>query len=70
MPAVTYFEARTTMAEHGDDVLDYLQEQTGELPKPADIESWSGMACFYLSCAVELWVSFAQSEIEDTDWSE
>ena len=53
MPAVTYFDANKTMAEHSDAVLDYLRSEFGELPlMPPDI-SWSGMACFYLSAAVE-----------------
>ena len=53
MDAVTYYTAAKTMAEHGDDVLDYLQQWTGELPTHADDISWSGLACFYLSAAVE-----------------
>jgi len=64
MPAVTYCQAVETMSEHGDDVLDYIQESYGELPKPADAESWSGMAVFYLSVAVELWASQVEAEIE------
>jgi hypothetical protein len=55
MPAVTYHQAAETMAEYGDEVLDYIVNGIGELPKPKDDESWSGMACFYLSYAVELW---------------
>ncbi len=53
MPAVTYHQAAKTMAEHGDDVLDYLTNDWGEMPMPAHNESWSGMAVFYLSRAVE-----------------
>lgn len=64
MPAVTYYQATQTMAEHGDDVLDYIQNATGELPKPSDCESWSGMACFYLSYAVELWAGSVMQELE------
>lgn len=55
MPAVTYHQASKTMGEYGDEVLDYIQEIYGELPKPDANESWSGMACFYLSTAVETW---------------
>ena len=55
MPAVTYYDASTTMCEYGDQVLDYLEEHYGELPQPKNGASWSGMACFYLSRAVELW---------------
>ena len=54
MPAVTYHQATDTMNEHGNDVLDYILENYGELPKVSDDESWSGMAVFYLSTAVEL----------------
>ena len=54
MPAVEYFTATQTMAEHGDDVLDYLQDMTGQLPTPPSDISWSGLAVFYLSGAVEL----------------
>lgn len=59
MPAVTYYTATQTMADHGNDILDYIEEQTGENPlniqKPDDVVSWSGLACFYVSYAVELW---------------
>lgn len=65
MPAVNYHDANKTMAEHGDDVLDYINDQLGEMPKPDDTESWTGMACFYLSCAVELWVN--QFEVTDSN---
>ena len=57
MPAVTYYQATKTMAEHGDSVLDHINNAYGELPKPSDNESWSGMAVFYLSTSVELWAS-------------
>lgn len=65
MPAVTYHDAAQTMAEHGDDVLQYLQDHLGELPKPADDTSWSQLACFYLSCAVELWASGMVDPLDD-----
>lgn len=65
MPAVTYHQALKTMAEEGDDVLQYIQDQTGELPKPRDDESWSGMACFYLSHAVDLWAGNAYATLEN-----
>ena len=57
MPAVTYYSATNTMSEYGDDVLDYITDQLGELPLPLDTESWSGMAVHYLSVAVELWAN-------------
>ena len=57
MPAVTYYDAAQTMAKHGDDVLQYIDDVIGlgEVRPPKD-SSWSGIACFYLSLAVELWV--------------
>lgn len=60
MPAVTYYKATDTMAAHGDNVLQYIEDMLGELPSPFDryeSVSWGGMAVFYLSLAVELWAS-------------
>ncbi len=64
MPAVTYYDAKQTMAEHGDDVLEFIQDHMGELPQPNADESWSGISCFYLSYAVELWAG--QFEVTDS----
>ena len=64
MPAVTYHQAIATMAVDGDDVLDYITDNMGELPAPRSDESWSGMAVFYLSVAVELWASAVEGELE------
>ena len=65
MSAVTYDKALATMAEHGDDVLQYIEDALGELPKPPDSASWSGITCHYLSCAVELWASSVESKVVD-----
>ena len=67
MPAVTYYQALRTMSDHGDDVLQFILDELGELPKPRDDESWSGMACHYLSCAVELWASDIYSRLEQLE---
>ena len=67
MPAVTYHKAAHTMAEHGDDVLDYIQNTLGELPAIPNDESWSGIACFFLSYAVELWAASAHDELESVE---
>lgn len=64
MPAVTYWQALETMNDHGDDILTYIEDNMGQLPDVSG-ESWSGMACKFVSCAVELWASSVQSEIED-----
>ena len=66
MPAVTYHTSLMVMTDHGDAVLDYIEEQLGALPDlPTDtLTSWSGMASFYLSYAVELWAMSVESELE------
>ena len=64
MPAVTYYQARDTMAEHGDEVLDYIVDAFGELPAIPEDASWSGIACQYLSVAVELWAGLTLSQID------
>ena len=71
MPAVTYHQALETMRLHGDDVLQFLEDALGELPRntPNGLHlkavSWSGLACFYLSCAVECWASALEDELAD-----
>ena len=55
MPAVTYCEALETMNKHGDDVMDYLSSNLGQLPEVNDITPWAGIAVLYVSEAVELW---------------
>ena len=67
MPACTYYQAGQTMSEFGDDVLDYLQSISGELPTPPQDVSWSGLACFYLSRAVEL---FCACHEHLADWND
>lgn len=65
MPAVTYHSALATMSEHGDDVLQYIEDTMGEIPAPPDQFSWRELASHYLSCAVEIWASGAQQELLD-----
>jgi hypothetical protein len=69
MPAVTYYQAIQTMSEHGDDVLDYIESQIGELPEVPKNTSWSGMAVFYLSYAVELWCADFADLLANVDWN-
>lgn len=64
MPAVTYSHAADVMAKHGDDVLEYIEDAYGELPQIPAESSWSGIACFYLSLAVELWARTAHDTLE------
>lgn len=65
MPAVTYHQALATMSDHGDDVLAYIDATLGLSEFRSDEQSWSGLACDYLSTAVELWASSVENEIED-----
>ena len=65
MPAVTYYDVAQTMAKHGDDVLQYLEDIYGKLPPPKTDESWSGLACFYLSAAVEAWAASVEDEVTE-----
>jgi hypothetical protein len=67
MPAVTYHQALRTMGDYGDDVLAYIDGQLDELPAPQAGESWSGLACFYLSCAVELWAGGIMGQLEELE---
>jgi hypothetical protein len=70
MPAVTYCDALDTMSKHGDQVFDYLADHlTGKLLVMEDLEnmSWSGLACRFLSHAVELWADDAYTRLEELD---
>lgn len=67
MPAVTYWQALRTMSDRGDDVLEYIEDSLGELPNPPSGESWRGMACFYLSYAVELWAGDIMAQLENLE---
>lgn len=64
MPAVTYHQALSTMAEHGDDVLQYIEDRDG-MPESLPAGSWAGLACWFVSAAVELWAAEVESELDD-----
>ena len=64
MPACVYATARETMNAHGDDVLDYIEDHSDDLPAVPEGTSWSGMACHFLSYAVELWASSVENELD------
>ena len=66
MPAVTYYQALKTMSEHGDEVLESLD---GNIELGAEFlgQSWSGMAVYLLSCAVELWASYIENQLEEIE---
>ena len=64
MPAVTYYRALETMGEHGDDVMQYIANECGDVPGIPPNCSWSGYACHCLSIAVEIWAGLVADEIE------
>lgn len=64
MPAVTYYKARETMNEHGDDVLEYIENALGEIPDVPKDTSWAGIAVHFLSSAVELWAGSIETEVD------
>ena len=64
LPACTYHEVLATMAEHGNDVLETL-ETWGELPEIPTGESWAGIACLFLSQAVESWAASALCDLDN-----
>lgn len=68
MPAVTYYDARQTMAEHGDDVMDFISETGIEIC--VTDKSWSQVCCYLLSSAVELWAMQAADKIEEIEAEE
>lgn len=65
MPAVTYHKALDTMRDYGNDIFDYIEETLGEIPEPRPPLSWSGMACQYVSTAVEIWASSIEDELRE-----
>lgn len=61
MPAVTYHEALDSMREHGDEVFAFLEERDlldlafENIPETS--RSWAGLACHFMSVAVEAWAN-------------
>jgi len=67
MPACYYHQASETMHEFGDEVLQYVTDSLGDLPKLPDDISWSGVAVHFLTMAVDLWAMTAEQELEFCD---
>lgn len=64
MPAVTSCDALATMAEYGDEVFYHL-ESWGELDSSPPLESWSQLACHFVSRAVETWAAEIEVELRE-----
>jgi hypothetical protein len=58
MPAVTYYDARQTMAEHGDEIVDDIRD-SGAFDENylaiREDEDFSWYCCRMVSAAVEFW---------------
>lgn len=65
MPAVTYHSALKTMSQYGDEIMEYTEDSLVGLIRPEEGLSWSGMACHYLSVAVELWAVSHEITIDE-----
>jgi hypothetical protein len=63
MPAVLYHLATATMAKHGDEVLQFIEDHYGDIPQQREVTSWAGIAVYYLSVAVELYADVALREL-------
>lgn len=68
MPAVTYRDANQTMADHGEAVIDYICEQTGDFPcSPREAQTWGQVCSYYLTYAVEIWCHLREDQ---ADWDD
>lgn len=66
--SVYYYDANKCMSEHGDSVLEYIENSIGELPAPKEGSSWSQLASDYLSAAIELWCGNFADDLDGVDW--
>ena len=54
------------LSDYDDPITSYIENAMGEIPQPQNATSWSGMAVFYLSVAVELWASDIEQMLIET----
>jgi len=66
--SVYFYDAAKTMAEYGDSVLEYLENELGEIPQPEKGMTWSHLASHYLSYAIELWCGGFAGNLDGVDW--
>lgn len=66
--SVYYYDANKCMSEHGDEVLEYIENSIGELLPPKEGSSWSQLASDYLSAAVELWCGSFADDLDGVNW--
>lgn len=66
--SVFYYDANKCMSEHGDSVLEYIENNYGEIPAPKAGVSWTQMGSDYLSMAIELWCGNFADDLNGVDW--
>ena len=65
MPAVTYYDAIQTMANHGDEVYEFIHSCGFEPTDGMDSGSWGTTCCHVMSLAVELWAIEAVDHLHE-----
>ena len=74
MPAVEYYTAKQTMAEHGDDIIRFITAIAGLSPTDIfssdmlDCPTWSQICVAYVSMAVELLAQEVLDEAYELDY--
>ena len=65
MPAVEYRTAMATMAEHGQDITDFLSDMYGDdMPEGAPMD-WARLCVDLLSMAVEAWCGQQYNSLQE-----
>ena len=67
MPAVIYFEAKQTMAQHGSDIFDFIFDRLDKDGLRHECSDFGMMCSFYVSSAVQLWAAEALYMIEELE---
>lgn len=65
MDACAYYKANQYMSTYGDDVLEYLEDKDILEHLNINKESWSGLACLFLSAAIESWCADVVNQLDD-----
>jgi hypothetical protein len=68
MPAVTYYDAKRIMAEHGDEICEYLDECVfGNAELKLSDETWGNFCVRMLSAAIERKAALMRYRLEDIE---
>jgi hypothetical protein len=64
MPAVTYWDAKQTMSQQGDEITGFLHDHDYSVSIISD-DTWGEICVRFLSAAVSLWCANVIDEIND-----